>query len=402
MNQNPTVKLPRHMLAILALTQIISWGSIYYAFAIVSGDIGRELGLPPTVVFGGFSWSLLVAGVLATPIGIMLDRSGGRRVMGGGSICAALKLALLALAQSAWSYLFAWTVIGLSMALVMYEAAFATINREHPDGARRAISILTLFGGFASTLFWPLTLALNAHLGWRDTYLIYAGVHLLVCAPLHGLLPAGARPVRQAVHARASMTLHQALRHPMLWRLAAAFAANSFAFSALAVHLIPMLQRMGHSAQLAVAVAALMGPMQVAGRIGEMLFAKHARPQAVGMLTFSLLPVALLLLVFSGSDTWAIVGFCLLFGFGNGIMTIVRGTLPQALFGPENYGAIAGALAGPSLILKAAGPLAIAWVIGGHANTALPLTILWGVSVVSFACSLMWRLSACPSPPVSG
>ncbi len=381
---NP-VGLPRAMIAILAFTQVASWGSIYYAFAILSGDIQRDIGLPAAAVFGGYSWSLLVAGVLASPVGAMLDKSGGRVIMGAGSLCAAGGLALLGLAQSAWMYWLAWSVMGVAMSLVLYEAAFATLNRESPLDARRGISVLTLFGGFASTLFWPLTLKLNALVGWRDTYLIYASMQLLLCAPLHALLPAAREPVVKQTNAKASYTLAEAIRHPIFWRLAAAFAANSFVFSALTVHLIPLMHRMGHSLNTAVLFAAFIGPMQVAGRVGEMVFAKWVKPQMVGKLIFTLLPLALAMLLFMGSSEWAAAGFCLLYGVSNGIMTIVRGTLPAALFGTENYGAISGALAGPALLFKAAGPLCIAWIIGTNGNPSAMLAVLLILSIVSLA-----------------
>ena len=380
------VRPQRLMIATLAVTQVAAWGSIYYAFSILSADIQRDLGLRPEIVFGGFSWSLLVAGLLAAPFGALLDRHGGRMMMGGGSLCAALGLALLGMSSSAAGYLFAWTVIGMSMGLVLYEAAFATINREFAQEARRTISILTLFGGFASTVFWPLTLKLNGLLGWRDTYLMYAGVQLLVCAPLHLLLPARARCVSTKPPAKSSYTLTEAIRHPAFWWLAAAFAANSFVFSALSVHLIPLLQRMGHAAGTVVVFAALIGPMQVAGRIGEMAFARHASPRVVGAVTFAVLPLALLTFVAVGVHEWAAIAFCLLYGLSNGIITIVRGTLPQALYGAENYGAISGAIAGPSLILKAAGPLAVAWIVSVAPHPRLVVGILLAVSLISLVC----------------
>jgi predicted MFS family arabinose efflux permease len=282
--------------------------------------------------------------------------------------------------------LLAWTVIGVSMGLVLYEAAFATINREFASDARRSISILTLFGGFASTVFWPLTLKLNSLIGWRDTYLVYACVQLLVCAPLHAWLPVRAPRAPRPAPVKASYTLSEAVRHPAFWWLAAAFAANSFVFSALSVHLIPLLQRMGHAVGTVVFFAALIGPMQVAGRIGEMAFARHASPRSVGMVTFAILPIALFTFVWKGEHEWVALAFCLLYGLSNGIITIVRGTLPQELFGAENYGAISGAMAGPSLVLKAAGPVAVAWIASATPSVRFVLGIFLAVSLISLAC----------------
>ncbi|PWF48478.1 MFS transporter [Massilia glaciei] len=379
----------RKTIGILAVTQIASWGSIYYAFAVLATDIGRDLALRPEIIYGGYAWSLLVAGLCATPIGMLVDRFGGRRMMALGSLCAALGLALLGLAQSAAGYLLAWSVVGMSMGAVLYEAAFATINHAHAAQARRLISVLTLFGGFASTLYWPLSLQLNTQFGWRDTYLLYAAVQLLLCAPLHAMLPARVRDASGAQPSKASHTFSEAVRDPVFWRLAGAFAANSLVFSALSVHLIPLLHRMGHPVAAAVFFAALIGPMQVAGRISEMALARHATPQVVGAVIFAIVPVALLLLLWEGGAAWAAIGFCLLYGVSNGVITIVRGTLPQKLFGPENYGAISGAMAAPSLVCKAAGPLAVAAVSNEVPSAQFVTGILSMVALVSLASYLL-------------
>lgn len=380
---------PWKIVRFLAFTQIVSWGSLYYAFAIVAPDIQRELGWRTEIVFGAFSWSLLVAGLASTPAGILVDRYGGRAVMACGSLLSGAGMIAIAFAHSVAQYFFAWTVVGVAMAMVLYEAAFATINREFLHGARKGISVLTLFGGLASTVFWPLTLQLNGMFGWRDTFLIYGLVHLALCAPLHGMLgrarlrsPAVAGDTPSA----RSHTLHEAVRDPAFWKLAFAFSANMFVFSALSVHLIPLLQRFGHSAATAVLVSTLIGPMQVAGRIGEMAFARRMQPQTVGKLTFAVLPAGLLALLALGQHQLAVAAFCMLYGVSNGVLTIVRGTVPQTLFGRENYGAISGALAGPSLLAKAAGPLAAAAFVEANPSPALLLGALFVVSIVSLLC----------------
>lgn len=145
-----------HVVGILGCTQIISWGSLYYAFSVVAPDIGRDLGLREELLYGAFSWSLLVAGMVATPVGAVLDRHGGRWVMSGGSVTCGLGLIWLSQCAGAVSYIAAWTLLGLAMSLTLYEAAFATISRKFSEGSLQAISTLTLFGGFASTVFWPL------------------------------------------------------------------------------------------------------------------------------------------------------------------------------------------------------------------------------------------------------
>lgn len=385
-------------IGILAVTQILSWGSLYYAFTILAPDIGRALALAPAAVFGAFSWALLVAGLAATPVGMLLDRHGGRHVMAGGSLLCFLGLAWLSRCETVLSYYLAWTMVGLAMAMTLYEAAFATINRKLDTGSRQAISTLTLFGGLASTLFWPLTAKLHALLGWRDTYLLYGLAQLLVCLPLH--LRLGGDPPRAndgAGGARRSSTLAQALRHRAFWALALAFSANTFVFSAMAVHLIPLFERLGQAPAAAVLLAALVGPMQVAGRAGEMALARRTAPQTVGRLSFAMLPAALLVLGLAGAQGWAAALFCVLYGLSNGVLTILRGSLPQALFGRAHYGAIAGAMAGPSLLSKAAGPFAAAAILGHEGGPMVLVWTLLAVSIASLACYL-WAVSAACAP----
>lgn len=386
----------RSTVGILAVTQIASWGALYYAFAVVAPRIQSELGIGPELVFGAFSWSLLVAGLAALPVGVLLDRFGGRYVMAAGSLLSALGLAWLGSASGAVSYFGAWSLIGLAMALTLYEAAFATINRELASDARRAISTLTLFGGLASTLFWPLTSWLDARLGWRATYLWYAGVQALLCFPLHLLLGrGGASSGRVRAGGVKGHTLAQAVRQPVFWTLALAFSANTFVFSAMAAHLIPLLRQLGVAAGTAVLLAALIGPMQVAGRLCEMAFARTVTPQSVGKLTFATLPAALLLLYLGGSQASTAAAFCILYGLSNGILTIVRGTLPQALFGSEHYGAIAGAMAAPSLLSKAAGPLLAAVFLHASGTPSRLVLVMFAIAVISFAFYLaaVWTAS---------
>lgn len=390
----------RRTIGILACTQVISWGSLYYAFSILAPGIGRELGWDSTLVFGAFSWSLLVAGLVATPVGIVLDRHGGQLVMGAGSVVCAAGFFLLSESRSPAAYVTAWTMLGLAMGLTLYEAAFATINRRFASAGRQAISTLTLFAGFASTIFWPLAQAVNTAAGWRQAYLWFGALQLLVCLPLHLMLGSEQPLVRQPPGTgRRGHTLAEAVRHPAFWKLALAFSANILVFSALSVHLIPLLQGLGHSAASAILVAMLIGPMQVVGRVLERTVARNTAPQTIGKFCFSALPAALVAMLWWGTEAWAIAVFCILYGLSNGVITIVRGTLPQAMFGSEHYGAISGALAGPSLLAKASGPILAAWVLGQGETPAWLLGVLLGVAAASvglyFAAVGSPRASAC-------
>jgi predicted MFS family arabinose efflux permease len=376
-------------IGILGITQIASWGALYYAFAIIAPEIQRDLGLSSGVVFGAFSWSVLVAGVAATPAGMLIDRHGGRLVMAAGSLLCAVGLAWLSQCGSALSYLGAWTVLGLAMPFTLYEAAFATLNRKLPHRARQAISSMTLFGGFSSTIAWPLTLYLVTAIGWRDTYLVFAAFQLAACLPLHLLLgpdpPSAPATEGQPSH----YTLAQALRHPAFHWLALAFAGPGLIFAALAVHLIPLFQKLGHPAAVAVWMAALIGPTQVVGRIGEMTLFRHAPARRIGIAVFAALPAAMLALLLFGTQAWAATLFCIIYGLGMGLVTIVRGTVPQELFGRENYGAISGAMAVPALVSKAAAPLLAAAVMGAAKGPFLMIAVLLACGLASLGLFVM-------------
>ncbi|UUZ50906.1 MFS transporter [Massilia sp. B-10] len=293
---------------------------------------------------------------MSTPAGILIDRYGGRLVMAAGSLLCGTGFILLSRAQSALGYVAAWTVLGLAMSAVLYEAAFATLIHRFGAASRLPITTLTLFGGFASTVFWPLTLVISARVGWRDTFWYYGLLQLLLCLPLHLLLEGGAAAaLARRVKDSADLTLRQALRHPAFWTLAFAFACNSFIFSGLSVHLIPILHGFGHPMQTVVLMAALIGPLQVAYRIGEMALGDRVAPQTVGKLCFAALPGALLALLF--------------FGRASGDRPVLRPVRPVERH-PDNrarhraaaavrgahHGAHLGRWLSPSLLAKAALP----------------------------------------------
>lgn len=371
---------------VLGLTQVISWGILYYAFGVMAPAIQADLRLAPAQLYGAFSWAVLVAGLASLPVGIAIDRIGGRRIMAAGSLVSGAGLLALAGSHGLAGYFTAWTILGLGMAMTLYEAAFATLNRSLREAARKAISNVTLMGGLASTAFWPLTAWLLGRHDWRTVCIAFAVALLALCLPLHLLLDDGAAHAAPAHHPDTPQhySLRQALAQPVFWLLACVFAAHAFVFSALSVHMVPLIGKLGHSGQLAVGLAALIGPMQVAGRLLERSLAERATPQAVGVATFAGLPAALLVLYLLGANAWAVVLFCVLYGMTNGVLTILRGTLPQAMFGHANYGAIAGALAAPSLIAKAGAPLLLALVLEGGDYHGL-LAGLFLLSLGSFA-----------------
>ena len=378
------------VVAALGVTQIASWGSLYYAFAVVMESVGRELGASPPVVVGAYSVALLVSGIVAAPVGRHIDRHGARRAMTVGSIGAALGLAALAQVTSVAGLYAAWAGLGAVMGLTLYEPAFASLALVFRADLRRAITMLTLAGGFASTVFWPLTQWLATSLGWRDAVLVLAAINLLVCVPLHALfLPGRGRPADAPAGAADDAAGRARLVADARFRwLALAFTLNMLAFAAMGLHLLAMLQEQGFTPERAAFLAALVGPMQVAGRIAELAFAHRLSPAKVGEIALFVFPVSLGILAFAGGSTWAILAFAILYGASNGVMTIVRGTVPAEIWGRAGYGGLTGLMATPVLLARAAGPVAAAGVLamaGGYRAVTVALVAIGVVSWAAFA-----------------
>jgi MFS family permease len=378
------------LIVALGTTQIISWGTLYYTFALLVEPLQRDLGAARGAVVGAFSLALLSGGAAATWVGRRIDRAGGRGVMTAGSIAGGVLLAALARVDSLAGLYGVWFGLGLAMAATLYEPAFAVVTRAYPIGYRRAITLLTLFGGFASTAFWPLTTLLMERLGWRDAMLALAGLNLLVCAPLHAWLldlPRG----RAASGVPAGKRLSEALATPTFYALAVSFLCHLLVISAVGVLLIALLLEQGLAPATAAAIGAVIGPMQVAGRLIEFLIAHRWRATRLGLVAVGLMPVALLVFVVAGGSMPLLVLFVSLYGISNGTMTIVRGTAPVELFGRAHYGAIAALLSTPGLLARAAGPFvaALLWSIGGGAHAvAIGLAALAGIGAMAYLVAL--------------
>ncbi|HET9023005.1 MAG TPA: MFS transporter [Burkholderiaceae bacterium] len=379
-------------IAVLGIAQIISWGSLYYAFSFLITPLMEASGADKPTVFAAFSLGLLVSGVLSAPIGALIDRLGGRGVMTAGSVAGGVLLACLSQVQSIVALYAVWAGLGAVMAATLYDPAFAVITRMFATNYRRAITALTLFGGFASTVFWPLTQFLIAEIGWRQALLVLAALNFAVCAPLHWwVLPRDGRGGRTRAAVRSgSGAFRTALRTPVFYLLTIAFTGNSLVFSATQVHLMSMLQAKDLSAASAAAVGAMIGPMQVTGRVLELAFASRLSASAVGILSMAFLPIALWLLSVAGVQWPLLVAFAVIYGIGNGAMTIVRGAIPAELFGRDAYGAINGAMAAPVTVAKAAGPLVAALLfasLDGYDRTLLVLIVIGVISTAVFVLS---------------
>lgn len=378
---------PWRAVPVLGVTQILAWGAIFYPAVLTLPLIAADRGWSTTFAMGGFSLALLVAGLVSPLVGRLIDRHGGHCIMPAGSLLGALGLVGLVYAEHRASYLAIWVLLGMATAASLYDPAFATLGRIFGAAARRPITLLTLAGGFASTVSWPATHALIEAVGWRGTYLVYAGLLALVAAPLHAFVlprrqadsdrqPAGAAPTPAVV------------MPPHGWPfalVAAAFAAYAFVPSGLSAHLLAIFGRAGIDAGSVVVIGALFGPAQVLARICELAFARAVHPLVVARIAVASLLAGFALIALFGLSSAVAAAFMVMFGMANGLITIARGTVPLALFGASGYGALIGRIAGPFLVMQAIAPLALAFVAERGSDPAA-LAVVATLALIALAC----------------
>jgi MFS family permease len=387
---------PWRAVPVLGVTQILAWGTMFYPPVLTVPQIAADRGWSIAFGMGGFSLGLLTAGLVAPTVGRLIDRFGGHAVMPAGSVAGALGLLGLVHAEHWLVYLAVWMLLGVAMAANLYDAAFATLGRIFGAAARRPITLLTLAGGFASTVSWPVTHLLIGAVGWRGTYLIYAAVLALVAAPLHAFaLPrmqaAAAEPARDG-HAPPPVRLLPAKGSAFVLT-AAAFAAYAFVPSALSAHLLAIFDRLGLERGTVVAIGALFGPSQVAARLCELIFARNLHPLTVARFAVAMLIVGFLLLAILGLSAPVAAAFMVMFGITNGLITIARGAVPLTLFGAAGYGRLIGRIAGPSLATQAVAPLALAFAIE-RGSDSFALAVVAGFGLIALVC-----LAAIKRPP---
>jgi MFS family permease len=372
---------------ILGLSQILSWGAIYYTPVLIAPLIAQERGWSLTFAMGGFSLGLLAAGLCSPFVGQMIDRHGGHAVMPIGSLLGAAGLIGIVYAANPVLYLAAWMVLGAAMAASLYDPAFATLARIFGTDARRAITLLTFIGGFASTVSWPATHFLIEAIGWRGTYGLYAALLALLAAPLlaftlpreHAaaeVLPEGPLPMR---------TKHLPATGWAFALVAIAFAIYAFIPSALSAHMLAIFARFGIEPATVVLIGALFGPAQVTARFLEFTFARKQHPLVIARFAIGLLIFAYGIFAFLGVSAAVAAGFAILFGMTNGLMTIARGTVPLALFGASGYGRLLGRIAGPALVMQAVGPLVLAFVAERFSDSAA-LALIAAFALAALLC----------------
>lgn len=336
----------------LGITQTLAWASSYYLPAILADPIAAGIGMPQSWVFAAFSVSLLIAAFAGPAVGRLIDRRGGRGVLIASNLVFAAGLALLAAARGPLGLFAAWAVLGVGMALGLYDAGFATLGVLYGSAARGPITGITLFAGFASTVSWPLSSVLDGALGWRGACLVWAAINLVIALPINRFLLPFVRPPAHE---------HPVSAAPLGWRpykemflLAFIFSAGWFVTGAMAAHLPALLERAGASSHQAIAAAALVGPAQVAARLAEFALVRRIHPLFSARVATLLHPIGAAVLWVVGSA--AAPAFVILYGAGNGLLTIARGTVPLALFGPVRYGERTGLIGAPARVAQAFAP----------------------------------------------
>ncbi len=341
------------VVAALGTSQTLAWASSYYLPAILADAIAAGTGVPRAWVFAAFSAALLIAALSGPRIGRVIDRHGGRGVLVLSNLVLAAGLLALAAAHGPVSLFAAWAMLGVGMALGLYDAAFATLTSLYGNEARGPITGITLIAGFASTVSWPLSSLLNHAVGWRETCIVWAALNLVISLPLNRLLlplPAEASHLRRAAEARVGWKPYKEM-----FLLAFVFAAAWFVTGSMAAHLPRLLLRAGATPFQAVAAAALVGPAQVAARIVEYFILRRGHPLVSARLAAMLHPIGAAILALMGPSAAAI--FVIFYGAGNGLLTIARGTVPLAVFGPGGYGERTGLLGAPARAAQAFAPL---------------------------------------------
>ena len=394
----PWRKRPATILWMLSLGQLISWGLVYYTFPLFVVPMTEDLGWSRSAMFGALSAGLLVAGLCSIPVGAWIDRGHGRKLMTGGSLGAAALLMVWSRVDTLPLFYALWIGLGVCQAVILYEPAFAVITRVYGPRYKQAILLMTFLGGLASTFGIPFAQLLIERIGWRPTLEVMAAINLGV-ALMHWLFVPGPGEEAIAIAAptpRPEGTIRKgplatAVRVPAFWGLVVAFAGHGLAFSAMSFHLIPLLDDRGVPIGVVMAIIALIGPMQVVGRVLLMAGQRHITTIQLGALVYFAFPVAMAMLAMGVSDVYGLILFAVIYGVANGLVTILRGMSVPEFIGPEGYGVVSGALTMPTNIMRAVGPIAasLAWgAFGGYTP------VLWGLAGIMLVAALGFAAAA--------
>lgn len=346
------------VIAALGTTQTLAWASSYYLPAILADSIARDLGISSNWFFAAFSASLVISGLLGPRVGRQIDRVGGREVLSVSNVILAAGLALLGASTTLWMLGTAWLLLGVGMGLGLYDAAFGTLGRIYGDKARGAITGITLIAGFASTVGWPLSALGLETIGWRETCYAWAAAHIIIGLPLNlFFLPRTER----AQHVEGPVAKPYIRIDRTMVLLSFAFAAAWAVTSAMAAHLPRIVEAFGATPAQAVFAGMMIGPAQVAASVLEASTLSRFHPLLSTRLACITHPIGACVIGIFGGGAAAV--FALLHGAGNGILTIARGTLPLAIFGPKDYAYRLGLIGAPSRIAQALAPLGFGLLI---------------------------------------
>jgi MFS family permease len=387
----------RRQVGWLSLAQLITWGSVFYTFALLMEPLERELGMTRAQSSLGFSIALLCEGLLAYPIGRLIDRGHERAVMTIGSLAIAAGLLLHSAIHSAFGFYAAWALLGSALAATLYTPVFAVVTRRYPVDFRRAIITLTFLGGLASTVFIPLSAWLIAHLGWRHALWVLAAIHLLVCVPIHAMSLRNAPAPRAPAGVATSPATHLASA-PFL--LIGVFVVLMMAVTAaLPAHMVSLLRENGMAEAWVIAIPASIGIVQVLGRLLLFFFEHRFDLHLANRLIPCLIPLGLTALLAGAGHPQAALLFVLLYGLGNGMLTIVKGTAIAQYVSREHVASLNGALGLPTALARAVAP----WLLGvlwtqqaGYRNG---LFVLLAGSIVAVVALLMAQRRALATAP---
>lgn len=383
----------------LGIAQITAWGTSFYCLGVLAAPIASDMGWSRSLVYFGFTVALLAMGVVSAWAGRAIDEYGARSVMTVGTALVSIGLYALSLVRSEAAYLAVWVFLGLGMRLCLYDAAFAALVQVVPSRGRLAISYLTLFGAFASSIFWTIGHYLNEAVGWRETLVLFAAINFAVCLPLNWFGLARRENPDADAHA-ATTTLERSqdgpplegrMRTVAIALFALIMSLNSFVFGVVAVQLVPLLEAAGLASAAAVWVASTKGFAQFGGRVVEIFFGKNLRAITVARIAIGALPASLVVLLLAGGSFHAILAFTLLMGASQGVITIVRGAVPLALFGRTGYGTVLGLIATPVLVVNAAAPTLFALMVDHWDWRAAEIVLLAGAASSCVAMELMSR-----------
>ena len=374
----------------LGFTQIVGWGTTFLMPSVLGRPIGESLGLASEVIFAGITVMFGVGALAAPRVGRLIDRTGARTIMASGSVLYAVSLAALAFAQGMTSYLACWAVMGIASTLALNTPSSIALAQIAGPAARRAIAVLAIIGGFGSTVFWPLSGALDVAVGWRHTLLIYAAIHLFLCAPVHLLVLPHRPPTHPAVTggAPAPSGVPADVQRRVYFLLSLTLASGAFVFTGFMVHMIEIMRGLGHAPASAVFLASMIGPSQVTIRLVELVFGHRYSIMKSALFGSATLVGGIVLALVDGSSFVPALLCVVAYGIANGLKAVQRATLPLALFGRAQFGAYMGRLALPQGIVSAAAPPVIAAALGLY-GTAGALWLIFSAAAVSLGAMIM-------------